>query len=230
VFDPIEIEVRPRAGGPPRLMARLSPRDARTWHELGGRVAATLEPRLPRRVVANRVVRPRSGWRLEPVETSLPRLRRMLRAARGSARPPEVFLRTDVEAFFPSVGPDAVARSLLEAGASPGDAAEAAAMLEGWASLGYRGLPIGPPASAVLANAVLRSVDEAIGVPFLRWVDDYLALIASEREAAEVLERLDGALAHLGLSRSARKTRIGGCPGWLASAVGTSGGSELIRA
>jgi hypothetical protein len=181
-------------------------------------------------VVANRALRAGTGWGLENLETSLPRLRRILRAARrvGSGR--AAFLSTDVEDFFPSVSPDAVARALLASGVSRRDAAEAAAMLDGWGSLGYRGLPIGPPASAVLANAVLRSVDDAVGVPFVRWVDDYLAIVGTEGEAGGVLERIDEALAGLGLSRSSRKTRVGPNLGWLGSALGASGGSGAASA
>jgi hypothetical protein len=141
-----------------------------------------------------------------------------------------VLVTTDVEDFFPSVRPDAVARSLLEAGSSPRDAAEAAAMLEGWASLGYRGLPIGPPASAVLANALLQSVDETVGVPFVRWADDYLVVVNAEEEAAGVVERMDEALGRLTLSRSTRKTHIGASVGWLGSAVGASGRSGTTSA
>lgn len=134
-------------------------------------------------------------------------------------------LTTDVQDFFPSVTPDTLARALLEAGGSAEDAAHAAAMLEGWASRGYRGLPIGPSASAVLANAVLRPVDDAVGGPFVRWVDDYLAVVKDERHAAEVLDRMDEDLAGLELSRSDRKTRIGPAARWLGSALGGSGRS-----
>jgi reverse transcriptase-like protein len=221
-LDPIEVEVRPRPGGPPRRMARLSERDARAWHDLGGRLATAMEPLLGPEVVSNRAVPAGTGWRLESVETSFRRLRTMLRAARRAGPDGPLLLFTDVEDFFPSVTPDAVARSLSAAGAPARDAAEAARMLDVWASFGYRGLPIGPPASGVVANAVLRTVDDAVGTRFLRWVDDYVALIATEREAAEVLERIDEALARLGLSRSARKTRIGTAPNWLGSAVGAS--------
>jgi hypothetical protein len=52
-------------------------------------------------------------------------------------------------------------------------------------------------------------VDRALAnVDFLRWVDDYLVAAPSERAAAEILERLDEALAGLGLRRAMAKTRI----------------------
>jgi hypothetical protein len=154
----------------------------------------------------------------------------MMRPVTRAAVRGAVVLTTDVRDFFPSITPDTIARALLDAGAPAEDAAQAAAMLEGWDSLGYRGLPIGPPASAVLANAVLRPVDDAVGEPFVRWVDDYLSVVEGEGDAAGVLDRMDEALARLNLSRSHRKTRIGPAPGWLGSVLGGSGGSGAAPA
>lgn len=90
-------------------------------------------------------------------------------------------------------------------------------MLEGWGSEGYPGLPIGPPGSAVLANALLDPVDRAVAPsPFLRWVDDYVIGLDDPSEAAAVLDRLDEALDGVGLRRSERKTCIS------ASATGST--------
>jgi hypothetical protein len=228
--DPIDVELRPRPGRPPRRMARLSERDARTWHVLGGRVAAVLELGLGPEVVANRAVVSGGRWRLESVETSFRRLEARLGVSRQPAEHDARYLSTDVEDFFPSVGSETAARALLAAEAAPEDARLVASMLEGWAALGYQGLPIGPAASAVVANAVLRSVDGAVGGPFVRWVDDYLIPLPTERHGREVLERLDEALDRLGLTRSARKTRIRATTGWLGSALGPSGHSGSTRA
>jgi hypothetical protein len=207
-------------------MARLSPRDARAWHALGGRVATALEPRLGPEVVANRVLVSRGGWRLESLEAALRRLEARLEARledfRASPEDGTGYLATDVAEFFPSVSPDAAARALLAASASPEDATRVAVMLEGWAELGYRGLPIGPAASAVIANAVLLAVDGVIGAPFVRWVDDYLVAVGSDRGATEVLERMDEAMERSGLRRSLPKTRLSRGPGWLGSALGSS--------
>jgi Reverse transcriptase (RNA-dependent DNA polymerase) len=228
--DDIEVEARPRPGGPPRLIARLSARDARAWHAIAGSVVPGLENRLGPEVVANRALGAGRRWRLEGLGASLGRLRRMIRPLTGAAARGALLVSTDVRDFFPSVSPEAVARALLNAGATPEDAAKAATMLEGWGSLGYRGLPIGPRASAVLANAVLRPVDRAVDAPFVRWVDDYLAVVDDERHAAEVLDRMDEALARLGLSRSDRKTRVGPDVSWLGSALGGSGRSGAAHA
>jgi hypothetical protein len=71
-------------------------------------------------------------------------------------------------------------------------------------------LPVGPPASAVLANAVLSAGDAAIGdTPFLRWVDDFLIFARNEAEAHGALEHLSDALGRLGLSLADDKTSVG---------------------
>jgi hypothetical protein len=220
--DSIDVEVRPRPGRPPRRMARLSERDAGAWHALGGRVAAVLEPRLGPEVVANRALVSGGRWRLETVHSSFRRLEARLGASRRCAGEGAGYLSTDVEDFFPSLEPETVARALLAVGASPEDATRVAEMLEGWAALGYRGLPIGPAASAVVANAALRSIDQAIGAPFVRWVDDYVVRLDTEGDATEVLERMDEALDRLRLRRSLSKTRLRPSPGWLGSALGPS--------
>lgn len=225
--DPIEVELRPRSDGRARRMARLSDRDARAWHDLAGRLVGLIEGRLGPNVVANRIRTDGSRWGVDGLGASLRRLRARVGSLTRSDSGAEVLLTTDVEEFFPSVMPDALGRALPSVGVHRRDAAAAAAMLEGWASLGYPGLPIGPPASAVLANLVLCSVDAAVGAPFVRWVDDYLVAATTERRAAEVLERMDHALARLGLTRSARKTVVGEDGGWLGFSLGSSGTSAV---
>jgi hypothetical protein len=118
-------------------------------------------------------------------------------------------LRTDVKAFYASVSPAVLAVTLTRLGADRADAHEAAALLEGWGSEGYQGLPIGPPGSAVLANAVLDPVDRSLGgVRFLRWVDDYLVAVPSDGAAGEALERIEEALDAIGLVANRSKTVI----------------------
>jgi hypothetical protein len=192
-------------------MAELSDRDGQSWHHLAGRIAVVLEPRLDRRVLANRSVTPGPGWGLEPVGASLRRARGL---AASMSRSTPTLLRTDVAAFYASVTPLALAGALRGCGVDPVEAHLAADMLEGWGSEGYSGLPIGPPGSAILANAVLASVDAALGkFPYLRWVDDYL--IGAGRRVRECLERLDEALDRVGLVRSAPKTVVDQKVAWL---------------
>jgi hypothetical protein len=195
-------------------MAVLSSRDAEAWHRLGIRVAPVIQRALDQRVLANRS--------RAPIAVQLAEANRL--GASLMDRSP-VLLRTDVASFYPSVTPPVLAWSLRSAGVDPADANLAADMLEGWGSEGYPGLPIGPPASGVLANTILRPADLAVEErPFLRWVDDYLIAAENEDEGIETLERLDQALAIVGLERSRPKTRlVSGSPDpWLGVQSGGS--------
>jgi reverse transcriptase-like protein len=200
-------------------MAVLSERDAIAWHRLAGRIAEVTEPRLSRRVLANRIAAPGPRWALEPVGPALGRARTAARRLGGP-----LVIRTDVAGFYPSVIPSALFRALRRLGVLAEEAGTAADMLEGWGSDGYPGLPIGPPGSAVLGNAVLASVDaEVDGHSFLRWVDDYLIAVPTERAAVATIERIDAALHRLGLRRAVPKTHLIGGPGpvrWLGASTG----------
>jgi hypothetical protein len=183
-------------------MATLSDRDARAWGELAERISATVEPRLGGGVLANRTMSEASSWhRLGPA------LKRARVASAALAVRTEAVIRTDVRAFYPSVTPAVTFRALVEI--DPEVAAATADMLDGWGSEGYGGLPIGPPGSAVMANAILKRVDDVLEpFPHLRWVDDYLIGLARPRDVPEALERLDCALEGVGLQRSAPKTAL----------------------
>jgi Reverse transcriptase (RNA-dependent DNA polymerase) len=187
-------------------MAVLSGRDAGRWRQLGQRVAEVLEPILGPRVLAGRWLRSGREWRTEALGPALGRARRGAeRLVAGSS----VVVRTDVRDFYPSIGPSSLYRCLRRVGLPAEDANTASAMLEGWGSDGYAGLPVGPPASSVLSNAVLAPVDQALGDgPWLRWCDDLLIGVRSVADADRVLERLDIELAGLGLDRSGPKTHV----------------------
>ncbi|HEX2025202.1 MAG TPA: RNA-directed DNA polymerase [Actinomycetota bacterium] len=212
--DPIVWRWEVTPTGTVRRMATLSEGDARRWTAVAARVAAAMEPALRPEVVANRVRLGRRGWSFVPLRTAL-RSARSRAAAIARRRP--VLLRTDVAAFYPSVDPAVAYRTLVRRSVDRSVCAAAADMLEGWGSEGYPGLPIGPPGSAVLANALLDPVDRAVAPsPFLRWVDDYVIGLDDPSEAAAVVDRLDEALDGIGLRRSERKTCIS------ASATGST--------
>jgi hypothetical protein len=116
----------------------------------------------------------------------------------------------DVRSCFVSITPAVVERRLRLLGCAE-DASSVRAVLERLSELGVRGLPVGPRASAVLANAVLARVDEEIaaaGALHLRWVDD-LAVFPGDGDPERVLDRVAEALHHLGLSLAAEKCAIG---------------------
>ena len=173
-------------------------------------VVSAIERSLSTSVRANRVARveldpPRivlRRWRLE---------RRCFRErlARLGAEHP-VLLATDVRRCYPSIRASAVARvvDVLAAG-TRGDAI--ASFLEELGSRGITGLPIGPAPSAVLANAVLGTVDHALqlaSVPHLRWVDDLVIAIGRPGDADGVLQVIDAALRTVGLRRNEGKTLV----------------------
>jgi hypothetical protein len=204
--DPIVSRWEVTSNGTVRRMATLSGRDARRWSSVAGRVAGAVEPALRPEVVANRVRFGLRGWSLVPLGSSLRRARG--RAVALARRSPAI-LRTDVAGFYPSVDPAVAYRTLVDRSVDRTLSTTAADMLEAWGSEGYPGLPVGPPGSAVLANAILEPVDRALGgFPFLRWVDDYLIGLDDPSRAGDALERLDQALGEVGLERSERKTRL----------------------
>jgi hypothetical protein len=185
-------------------MAILSDRDGARWHRLAGRVAEIVEPSLPGSVLANRAAGPWPSWRPRALGPALTVARRRARELPGP-----LLLRTDVADFYPSVLPSMLFSTLAGLGVPDGVPGAAADMLDGWGSEGCPGLPVGPAGSAVMANAVLASVDAGLGPhPFLRWVDDYLVGVASERAAAEILDRLHEALDRLGLRLARSKTAL----------------------
>jgi hypothetical protein len=203
-IDPIASRWHPKPGGGLRRMALLSGRDHRAWADLGRRVAGTIDAQLSDRVVAHRTRADGPSWTLESVGAALRRARGLVAGARAP-----VTLRTDVTAFYPSVTPGLLFGSLRRLSVDTHDASIAADLMEGWGSEGYPGLPVGPPTSAILANAVLAPVDDLLPPSgWLRWVDDYLVTLASERVAWVALERIDHALEALGLSRSDQKTAL----------------------
>jgi hypothetical protein len=204
-------------------MAALSRRDHARWTHLAGRIAAAVEAQLSGAVLGNRAVLGRGTWHLAPWQPALAVART---AARRLGRGSPVLVRTDVTSFYPSVDPSALFRALLDASADRAAASHGADLLEGWGGEGYVGLPIGPPGSAIMANAVLRPVDAALeGIPFLRWVDDYLLGARSDHHAAQLVDKLDEALDRLGLRRAPSKTTIlAGSP----TLIWPGGGSSLI--
>jgi hypothetical protein len=73
------------------------------------------------------------------------------------------------------------------------------------------GLPVGGPASRLLAELALNSVDKLLrgeGIRFCRFVDDYRIFCASKKEAYQRLIFLSEKLLNEGLSLQKNKTRI----------------------
>jgi hypothetical protein len=191
------VDVR-RADGRIRRLTVLDPAAERRYRDAVATVAGLVERSLGPGVFAERLADVRT-LRARDHRGQRGRFRREVRRlGAGTA--------LDVAACYASIGPGAVERALLLAGAHPAQVGRIVRVLEGFARAGLAGLPVGPPASAVLANAVLVQVDrslDATGVRWARWVDDVVVAAGPER----AVETFAAALAPWGLSPNAAKTR-----------------------
>jgi hypothetical protein len=203
----VRFEIRPKPTGV-RVLAHLEPALAAAYAAAVVPVAAAVEARLRPSVVAARVraatdIPPGivlADWRL-----GASRMRAAASALDG------LVLRTDVHECYASISVDVVAQGLLRCGADAGRVARCVRTLRELADEGVDGLPVGPPASAVLANAVLVAGDEALaraGAPFVRWVDDWWIPVASNDRAADLLDALRSALERAGLRINGAKTGL----------------------
>lgn len=105
---------------------------------------------------------------------------------------------SDVEACYPSIGERAIRMAAARAG---GDPEPLLRTLRSYRDMGAEGIPIGPTASALVADVVLAVADEAArvaGCPPVRWVDD--VVFAGDRDAVARASRAwREALIELGL-------------------------------
>jgi hypothetical protein len=154
--------------------------------------------------VANRARWGRGGWGLAGWTGTRATWDRHLSAAIATASPGTTFAVTDVRACYPSIGPETLRRSL-------GPSADVVVrLLERFGDGGVRGLPVGPDASAVLANAILGRLDLALrrpGVRHLRWVDD-VVLWGGRADVVRALARAHRTASELGLELNPTKTAI----------------------
>lgn len=199
---PVRIVRTARPGGGHRSLVVLEGPDARAYH----RAVAGLTPRIERSlgpgVFANHAVGRGTiaTARLEPWRPAWQCWRRELRMASGAP-----LLRMDVLSFYGSVGERTLRKAL---GADADGVIDVLRVL--WDE-GVHGLPIGPEPSAILANAVLASVDTAIrdaGVFAMRWVDDWAVPVVSRSAADRTLVAVERGLRELGLELNHSKTSV----------------------
>jgi hypothetical protein len=212
--------VRVHQAGTERRFVLLDVRTRERYVELVARSAAAIEELLSPAVMANRV----ASWSVRPPELALRpwRLERRLFVARlaGLARRGAVAFG-DVRRCYASMSPAIVGDALRRAGIPT--ACEVEGFLSSLECVGVEGLPVGPDASAVLANAVLAQVDRTLreaGVEHLRWVDD---VVLSGVDASAALSVFRTALASIGLRANETKTRIVTDAGGLGAAGAVSG-------
>lgn len=194
-----------------RDLAVLHPALAAAYVRTVAAVAPAIETSLSDAVIANRVLAASVDppvLRLRPFARERTAFRRGLRTLAEQRR---WLLHTDVRACFPSIGPGSVGAELRALGCDAASTDEVVAMLERLHGLGVRGLPVGPDASAVVANVVLAPADRAIeasGHRHLRWVDDLVIAVRGPADAVRVLRRVRDALAEVGLRLNEAKTRL----------------------
>lgn len=125
----------------------------------------------------------------------------------GEAEQAAAVIYADVRGFFRSVPWSAV---LEAARTTAGE--QAAREVAQWADRasgeGLRYLPAGYADARLLSNLVLASVDERLGVPFARWVDDYRLFPADASTVDGALSELRAALAEVNLSLARDKLQI----------------------
>jgi hypothetical protein len=204
---PARSEPLRRPDGRLRWIARLDPREEAAFARAVARIAPALERGLGDEVLANRILgRGRHATvELEPWR----RARRTWSAEVTRAlaeRGARYAVVTDVRDCYGSISPRTADRALGNLGACPD---EVSPFLRRFRDDGIRGLPIGPAASAVIANAVLLPLDAALrdtGVHHLRWVDDVIAFVPDRRMATRVIDAAERSLAVSGLSLNPMKT------------------------
>ncbi len=194
-----------------RWLARLDGPTASAYAAAVGPFVAAIEAALPPNVVAHRVERvdvEPPAIHLEPWRAARIRFGAQVR---GQVAGAAAALMADVRDCYGSISAEVVEDTLRRLGGRPERAAAVRRILERLQAEGVRGLPVGPEPSAVLANAVLLSVDRRLGregLAHVRWVDDVIVALSDAAAAAGALATLEEALADLGLELAPHKTRV----------------------
>jgi hypothetical protein len=142
------------------------------------------------------------------------------------ATPGTTFAVADVLDCYASISPETIGALL-----GP-EAGHAVALLRRFHEHGVRGLPVGPEPSAILANAVLARLDDAIrgcGVRHVRWVDDVVLWGAAD-DVRAAMSALAAASTEVGLQLHPRKTRILEDRGEAAAVLSGDRDSSIIAA
>jgi len=193
-----------KPGGGIRWLTELDPAGRADYRDAVRALAGRIERSLGPEVLAIRAAARGDAWSLTPWTPPRAAWRRRVRRAIRAATRGTAFAVADVHDCYGSISPETIAALL-----GP-EAAHAIALLRRLQEGGVRGLPVGPEPSAILANAVLARLDEAIrahGIPHLRWVDDFV-IWGPAHAVRTALPALAAAAAAAGLRLHQRKTKI----------------------
>ena len=194
----------PKPDGGVRWLTDLGPIDHAAYRSAVTPLLARIERSLGAEVLANRARWGSGSWGLAPWRPAWRTWGRLVTAAVREAGPGTLFAVADVRDCYGSISPDAVSSAF-------GTAADAlVAFLRRLGDAGVRGLPVGPDPSAVVANAILERLDDAVrssGASHLRWVDD-LVLWGTRRDVIGALDALHHAAAEHRLELHPGKTRL----------------------
>jgi len=234
---PIHWGVAPKPGGGVRHLVALERPDDMAFARSVARAAPAIRAALGQESFANRVATwdGTRGPGLEPWTLARQRWAGAVRRLGVEARFAVV---TDAHECYGSIAPAAMVDRLRALGVPEACVQEIGSWLRVFRDAGVEGLPVGPEASAVLADAVLSAGDDAIratGAAHVRWVDDVVIFAADIRTRTAALDALRRAWGSLGLRLHDGKTALLDGPAgpshpWTASnARVTSSAPAIIR-
>ena len=190
-----------------RRIVRLDPLDDALYRAAVSPLTPAIERALDDGVLASRA-RGRGRIPTARLEAWRPARGRWSAELRAAIATEPVALVADVRECYASVRPDRLGQRLRALGAHREQVAAVRTALE---RIGEPGLPVGPDPSAILANAMLVGLDEAMrtsGLRHRRWVDDVVAFARTRREASAALDRLRRAMDAAGLEAHPAKTGV----------------------
>ncbi len=219
---PLVVQVVPKPSGGTRRVVVLDPVDEMAFSRSVARLAPSFRRALGPESHASRVAAwdPRRGLLLEPWRHARRRWHGEVRRMGSQGHRVAV---TDVRECYGSIAPWVVEQRLRAIGAPEDGIDEVGSWLRAFREAGVEGLPVGPVASAVLADAVLAAGDDALrraGVSFIRWVDDVVIFAFDRQGRGAALACLRAAWASLGLEMHEQKTVVLDDPGHPAVSLG----------
>ncbi|MGD0469972.1 MAG: RNA-directed DNA polymerase [Terriglobales bacterium] len=120
-------------------------------------------------------------------------------------------LQTDIADFYPRINHHRLENALKRLGVSSDAPNRLIKLLSIFSETASYGLPIGGPASRILAELALNDCDQHLrnrGIRFCRYADDYCIFCDSRSAAYSLIVMLSNKLANDGLSLQKQKTRI----------------------